>query len=180
MNIEVRRMRPEDAERLAEIDRSEVIDAICTIEDGQECWTEAGHECPTWNEQELTRLQGRFRHELQAGGAAFGAYDRERLAGFGVLGHRRLGEQQDMLTVDLMYVSRPYRRQGIGTRLMNALSEEAALRGAKSLYISSTETTSAVRFYRSFGSVNADEPDPESLAAEPLDIHMIRPLNDRS
>ncbi len=179
MNIEVRRMRPEDAERLAEIDRSEVIDAICAIENGQECWTEAGHECPTWNEQGLTRLQDRFRHELQAGGAAFGAYDGERLAGFGVLGHRRIGEQQDMLAVDLMYVSRPYRRQGIGTRLMNALSEEAALRGAKSLYISSTETTSAVRFYRSFGSVNADEPDPESLAAEPLDIHMIRPLSGR-
>lgn len=179
MNIEIRSMRPEDAERLAEIDRSEAIDAICTIEDGQECWTEAGHECPTWNEQELKQLQDRFRHELQAGGAAYGAYDGERLAGFGVLGHRRIGEQQDMLAVDLMYVSRPYRRQGIGTRLMNALSEAAAVLGAKSLYISSTETASAVRFYRSFGSVNADEPDPELWAAEPLDIHMIRPLNDQ-
>ncbi|OWA34967.1 GNAT family N-acetyltransferase [Saccharibacillus sp. O16] len=177
MNIEIRIMRPEDADRLAEIDRSELIEAICTIEGGQERWTEAGHECPTWNEQELTQLQDRFRHELQAGGAAFGAYDGERLAGFGVLGHRKIGEKQDMLAVDLMYVSRPYRRQGIGTQLMNALSAEAAVRGAKSLYISSTETTSAVHFYRSVGSINANEPDPECLAAEPLDIHMIRPLN---
>ncbi len=179
MNIEIRRMRPEDADRLAEIDRSEVIEAICTIENGQEFWTEAGHECPTWDEQELTQLQDRFRHELQAGGAAYGAYDGERIAGFGVLGHRRLGEQQDMLAVDLMYVSRSYRRQGIGTRLMNVLSEEAASRGAKSLYISSTETASAVNFYRSFGSLDADEPDPELFAREPLDIHMIRPLHKR-
>ncbi|NGZ76684.1 GNAT family N-acetyltransferase [Saccharibacillus alkalitolerans] len=178
--IEIRELAPEDAAALAQIDRSEQIESICRIENGREVWTATGHECPSWNEEQLAELQSRFRRELEAGGAAFGAYDGERLAGFGVLGHRWIGPRADTLQVDLMYVSRPYRRIGIGSRLMGVLSEEAAARGAAALYISSTETSSAVGFYRSFGSVNTDRPDPELFALEPLDIHMVRPLKPHS
>ena len=88
-------------------------------------------------------------------------------------------EQIDLIyemQYDLMYVSRNYRRQGIATRLMDELSHEAKKRGAKSLYISSTETESAVNFYRSTGSVLTGEVDRELFEREPKDIHMIRKL----
>ena len=171
-----RKMSLDDVGHLAHIDRSEKIERVCRLENGQEIWSDAGHECPTWNPRQLEELQLRFRSELEYGGVAIGGYDGDRLAGFGLLGHRLFGPQRDTLTIELLYVGRPYRRRAIGTRLIHLLSREATARGAQSLYISSTETSSAVGFYRSMGSENAAEPDPEMLAKEPLDIHMVRPL----
>lgn len=166
----------DDVDHLAHIDRSEWIEQICRIEDGQESWIETGQECPAWDAIQLEELQSRLCSELENGGVAMGAYDGDRLAGFGLLGHRRIGPQNDTLPIDLMYVGRPYRRRGIGTRLMQLLSREASARHAKFLYISSTESSSAVGFYRSLGSENTMEPDPEMLRKEPFDIHMVRPL----
>lgn len=174
--IVFRKLGLDDIDHLAHIDRSEKIERVCRLDNGQEIWTESGYECPSWNEQQLQEFQLRFRSELEHGGSAVGGYDGDRLAGFGLLGHRLLGPKLDTLPIDLMYVSRPYRRRGMGTRLMQLLSREAAARGAKSLYISSTESSSAVGFYRSLGSENTAEPDPDMLAKEPLDIHMVRPL----
>ncbi|WP_256217773.1 hypothetical protein [Paenibacillus sp. OV219] len=51
-------------------------------------------------------------------------------------------------------------------------------RGAKALYISSTETRSAVSFYRSGRAQLTAKPDEELLRKEPLDIHMIVEIGD--
>ena len=75
-----------------------------------------------------------------------------------------------------MYVTRNFRRKGIGKQLMNELSKEAINRGAKFLYISSAETESAVNFYKNFGSKLTDEIDQEPFDLEPNDIHMLKRL----
>jgi GNAT superfamily N-acetyltransferase len=94
-----------------------------------------------------------------------------------VLAHQFRGKEHNQLQLDLMYVSRAYRRQGIGTRILSFLSEEARIRGAQSLYISSTETRSAVSFYQSQGSEVTGELDVELYTKEPKDIHMVKELN---
>ncbi|MFC6552718.1 GNAT family N-acetyltransferase [Cohnella cellulosilytica] len=169
-------MSQEQAAKLKEIDRSEHIDLIYEMRDGKLAEISANHECPNWNEESVTELKERFLHELRNGGFAIGAFDGDRLVGFGVLAHKFRGKQHDRLQVDLMYVSRSRRRRGIGTRIMEELSAEARRRGASYLYISSTETRSAVSFYTSAGSQIADEIDEELFNKEPLDIHMIRRL----
>lgn len=171
-----RELSSNDVEKLNDIDRSEQIDFIYEMQHGEIVEVAAGHECPSWNQEQLRELKVRFQYELTCGGKAYGAFDKELLVGFAVLAHQFLGENQDQLQVDLMYVSRNYRRQGIATRLMDELSHEAKKRGAKSLYISSTETESAVNFYRSTGSVLTGEVDRELFEREPKDIHMIRKL----
>ncbi|MCR8845876.1 GNAT family N-acetyltransferase [Paenibacillus sp. SC116] len=171
-----RTMQVEDAHQLVQIDRSEEINYVYEMQDGKLIERDAGHECPTWDDGLMTELQERFVYELNHGGAALGAYDGDILIGFGVLGHQFRGDQQDRLVIDLMYVSRNYRRQGIGTRIMNDLSDEARRRGAKYLYVSSTETRSAVYFYKHQGCDLTNEMDPELFAKEPLDIHMLKPL----
>ncbi len=165
-----------DAEKIQEIDRSERIHSIYQMEEGVLKEIKAGHECPNWSVEEVERLTVRFRSELEKGGKAFGAFDQSRLVGFGVLAHKWRGKNKDQLQVDLMYVSREYRRKGIGTRIMDDLSREAKLRGAKSLYISSTETQSAYNFYRNCGSDIAEEVDEELFELEPLDIHLVKEL----
>lgn len=174
--IVYRELGGNDVEKLQDIDRSEQIDLIYEMQHGEIVEVAAGHECPSWNQEQLRELKERFQYELTSGGKAYGAFEKDMLVGFAVLAHQFRGESRDQLQVDLMYVSRNYRRQGIATRLMEELSREAKKRGARSLYISSTETKSAVNFYKSTGSVLTEEVDQELFEREPKDIHMIRKL----
>lgn len=171
------KMTPEHVERLKDIDRSEYIDLIYQVKNGQLYEvTDLGHECPNWSEQHLHAIKERYLYELVHGGYAIGAFEENLLVGFGVLAHQFRGEQKNQLQVDLMYVSRKYRRQGIGTKIFQELSLEAKRRGAKYLYISSTETRSAVSFYQSNGGNMTKEVDPELFKKEPEDIHMLKEL----
>ncbi|CAM4478828.1 GNAT family N-acetyltransferase [Paenibacillus tarimensis] len=165
-----------DAEKLVEIDRSEYIDFIYELQYGDVVKVPAGHQCPNWDRDQAREMINRYKLELELGGKAFGAFDKDILVGFAVLGHKFRGKKKDQLQVDLMYVSKTYRRQGIGTRLMNDISQEARRRGAARLYISSTETESAVSFYRGNGGELTEEIDEELFRLEPLDIHMIKKL----
>lgn len=174
--ITIREMQLMDAGSIQQIDRSERIERIYQMNNGRLIEIDAGHECENWNSGQVQELIQRFKLQLENGGKALGAYDGELLVGFGVLAPTFRGKNNDRLQVDLMYVSRNYRRQGIGSRIMQALGKEAVDRGAKYLYISSTETESAVHFYRHCGSELADDIDPELFELEPKDIHMIKKL----
>ncbi|TJY43872.1 GNAT family N-acetyltransferase [Cohnella pontilimi] len=169
-------MTKEQAHKIAEIDRSETIDFIYSYSYGQLQETATNHEAPGWDDGLIRELQERFQYELSNGGMAIGAYDGELLVGFGVLGHKFRGMERNQLQVDLMYVSRNYRRKGIGTRILDELSDEARRRSAKYLYISSTETRSAVYFYKNNGGEITDTVDLELFEKEPHDIHMIKKL----
>ncbi|MFS0722386.1 GNAT family N-acetyltransferase [Paenibacillus sp. 1P07SE] len=172
-----RKLSVHDAIQLGDIDRSEYIELIYRMEDNQLVEDkEDPHECPSWTEDMLDELKERFVDELANGGTAYGAFDQDTLVGFGVLAHKFRGDCKDQLQIDLMYVSRAYRRKGIGTRILDELSNEARKKGAKSLYISSTETQSAVSFYRNNGSRITQQVDEELFEKEPLDIHMEKQL----
>jgi GNAT superfamily N-acetyltransferase len=170
--IQYRELSVIDVDRIREIDRSETIDYIYRNNDGPLVEIEVCHECQAWDEELIAEIKQRFAYELSNGGFAYGAFDQQMLVGFGVLGNRFRGKAGDQLQVDLMYVSRNYRRQGIGTRILEQLTRKAKERGAEFLYISSTETRSAVFFYKSNGSRITDEVDQELFAKEPYDIHM--------
>ena len=174
--IAIRQLGIEEALKIREIDRTEIIGSIFTCKDGVLTETKAGHECPNWDEGQYAEMIERFRYELEHGGIAFGAFDQERLVGFGVLGHQFRGSEKNQLQVDLMYVSQGYRRQGIGSRIMGELSTVAREKGAAYLYISSTETESAVQFYLNCGGAVTDEVDQELFKKEPEDIHMLKKL----
>jgi len=177
MMIAYKKLGIHDAEKLSEIDRSEYIDLVYKMNDDQLLEVnDTAHECPNWTEEMLDEIRARFVYELTNGGLAYGAFDQDRLVGFGVLAHKFIGELKDQLQIDLMYVSRMYRRKGIGTRIFEALTEEARSKGAQSLYISSTETRSAVSFYRSNGGMVTQQVDKELFEKEPLDIHMVKRL----
>lgn len=171
--ITIREMAAQESRKISEVDRSEFINSIYVDNEGELEKIEKTHECPTWDEETMEQLIKRFTLELEQGGKAYGAFDGERLVGFGVLGHLKRGPLEDRLQIDLMYVSRNYRRQGIGTLLMKELSEAAKDRGASYLYISSTETESAVGFYTSNGGTLTEDKDPELFELEPKDIHLI-------
>jgi GNAT superfamily N-acetyltransferase len=169
-------MKIEDSYRIRDIDRSEKIEKIYQCVDGALLERTMPHECPNWDEKHYEEKITRFEAELSNGGTAYGAYNGDKLVGFGVLAHHFRGKDKNQLQLDLMYVSRNYRRQGIGRRIFNELSRIALQKGAAHLYISATETESAVKFYSSLGSSVASEVDEELFRKEPRDIHMTRSL----
>lgn len=171
--VTIREMTSQEGRKISEIDRSEFINCIYVDNQGELIKIEKAHECPTWDEETMEQLIKRFTLELEQGGKGYGAFEGERLVGFAVLGHLKRGPLKDRLQVDLMYVSRKFRRQGIGTLLMKELSQSAKDRGASYLYISSTETESAVGFYTSNGGILTADKDPELFELEPKDIHLI-------
>lgn len=174
--ILIREMKIDEVDKIKEIDRSERIELIYRYKEGILEEIKTGHDCPNWSQDIIDEMMERFIYELSNGGTAFGAYDKELLVGFGVLAHKFRGNDRDQLQVDLMYVSRSYRRKGIASSIMNELSKVALSRGANYLYISSTETESAVNFYKSYGSQITNEVDKELFEKEPEDIHMIKRL----
>lgn len=174
--ISVIQMKLGDSYRIRDIDRSETIDLIYQFSNGELHERKMPHECPNWDEEHYKEIITRYEYELSNGGTAYGAYDGDELVGFGVLAHKFRGRDNNQLQVDLMYVSRKYRRQGIGSRIFEELSRVAIERGATQLYISSTETESAVKFYSIRGSKITPKVDKELFQKEPNDIHMVKSL----
>jgi hypothetical protein len=59
---------------------------------------------------------------------------------------------------------------------MDELCRRARGRGAEQLYISASDTESAVGFYLGYGCRPAERVDPELFALEPTDIHLTLDL----
>jgi GNAT superfamily N-acetyltransferase len=169
-------MKLNDSYQIRDIDRSETIELTYRLQNGRLEEIKSPHECPRWEEDVYAEIISRYEYELLNGGTAFGAFDRDKLVGVGVLAHKFRGYDNDRLQIDLMYVTREYRRRGIGSFILEALGTAAIAKGAKYLYISSTETESAVKFYTSQGSAVTSEVDPELFEKEPHDIHMLKKL----
>lgn len=162
--------------KLREIDRSETIDSTYEMSNGELQETKTHLECANWSADELRQIEDQYHLELTNGGMAIGAFAGEDLTAFGVLGHQFVGPDHDQLPVQLLYVSRKFRRRGIGSKILEMIGKEAGKREAKYLYISATETQSAVSFYFNNGSKVLDKADEDLLAKEPKDIHMSKKL----
>ena len=176
--IHIRQLPASDIDRLAEIDRSETVRVGYTYHDGMLQAREVDWHVPPWftegDSPHSLQAMVRFCTEhLEAGGVLLGALDGDRLAGVAILRYRLA---DTMAQLAFLHVSRPCRRQGIAARLVEEASRLARLDGAGALYVSATESESAVGFYLSQGFRPTDTPDPALLALEPEDIHMVKQL----
>ena len=85
---------------------------------------------------------------------------------------------EDMAQLDALFVDKDARQQGIASHLTHLLERQAIVDGHTYLYVSATESQSAVGFYISQGFVPTQDAHPELYALEPNDIHMIKILVD--
>jgi len=176
--IKIREMDRSEIGRIAEIDRSEHVTTGYVYEGGKLRAERVDWRVPRWpmdgdGFSVRAHMEG-ITPILEDGGVMLGAFDgRGQLVGFAVLRYR-LAER--MAQLDALFVSRPYRRQGIATRLTSWVARLAKADGAAELYVSATPSESAVGFYLSQGFRLADEVNEELYALEPEDVHMIRRL----
>jgi ribosomal protein S18 acetylase RimI-like enzyme len=174
MNIE--ELPLDQLDRISEIDRSEVATALYRYQDGELVREDVHIDIPTWSEEMLDHAKELLRRKLADGGALLGVLDDDRLVAVAALSGRFLGRRSHQLELAFLYVSNGYRRRGLARALMDESVRRARARGAEQLYISASETDSAIGFYLAYGARLADRVDPELYELEPNDIHLVLDL----
>ena len=165
----IHRLLPEQLPLVYDIDMREVGSEVFYVSDGrllvrQEAWSRPPRSRDSWD----SKICG-WREMLESGGAAWGAFDEERIAGMIVLRAQLIPGTAQLAA---LFVSRPFRRRGIARHLAELLLAFARASNARYVYVSATPSRSAVGFYQSLGFQLADVPDPELFELEPEDIHM--------
>lgn len=158
------------------IERREVIERIYRFQNGQLILEDGYFDVQDWPPNEAEIYGPILVDCFERGGLFFGCFDDARLVGLSVLDTLWRGPQADLLQLEMMHVSNPYRGCGIGRALFRQAAEAAHQKGAKGLYISATPSEHTIGFYRSFGAEPTNQPDPELFAREPEDIHLVCPL----
>jgi ribosomal protein S18 acetylase RimI-like enzyme len=175
--VRVRELKAADLDRIREIDRSESVRTLYVHEQGQLQAVETDLEIPTWGEARVEQEKKRLTPKLEAGGVLLGALDGDQLVGVAALGGEFIGIRSNQLEVAFLYVNNGHRGRRIAKELMDELCRRARERGAEQLYVSSSDTESAIRFYLRYGCRPAERVDP-ALAAEnePTDIPLTLDL----
>jgi len=163
----------EEISKFNEIDRREVIEHIYSFRDGAIQLNRNYFDVPDWTESVKNKFIKTITSLFDRGGTVFGAFEDDKLVGLSTIDKRFLGKDNDLLNLNGLWVSRDYRGKGVATKLIDWVKQRAIERGAKGLYVSSTESKNTVEFYMNRGFELAKELDEELFNKEPKDIHMI-------
>jgi GNAT superfamily N-acetyltransferase len=174
--MNMRQLARDEVELIWGIDRSEVHHHIYELRDNRLVLTPAYFEAHGWAPGQVEHNTPLLYACFDRGGAFVGMFDAQQLVGVAVVDNVPLGAAGEQLQLKYLYVSRDYRRHGVGTRLFQEASAIARARGATSLYISATPTENTVNFYQRRGADVNPRPDPELYAQEPEDIHLVCPV----
>jgi len=170
--ISGRRLSRDEIRAIWSIDRSELIDAVYSLENGTLRLRPEHYDLPGWPPGEAEKYTPLLEACHDRGGWLYGLFDDQRLIGAAVLESHFIGKCGDQLQLKFLHISRAYRSRGLGRRLFGLARVEAIQRGAKSLYISATPSEHTVDFYLRLGCKVSSEPDPGLLELEPEDIHL--------
>ena len=184
MAAEVRRLDPADVpSAVASIDRSEHIDVLYQVVDGELRDRPVDIDSPAWDPVGTGPHSVHHHVELAAslleqGGVALGAFapgdeHGDELLGVAIVVPRF---EPPMSWFGFLHVSRAHRRRGAASALWERCVAESRAAGATSMYVSAAETGSAVGFYLSRGCRLADPVHPALFELEPEDIHLVLPL----
>jgi predicted N-acetyltransferase YhbS len=162
----------EEIAQLHELDRTETIDRVYHVCEGKLCLKEEHWDVGEWSTPEKQRRIAELQAGYDAGDILFGAFDGLTLAGLSVLDNSTLSQVPGRYNLAGLWVSQPYRGQGVGRRLVELVMDRARALGAETLYVSGTPSENTVRFYMSLGFRLADPVDRALFEVEPDDIHM--------
>jgi predicted N-acetyltransferase YhbS len=171
-------MKPEELERISELDRSEHVTLAYEIKDGVLTQIEVDWHVPAWSvdgdgDHSLSKQLAFCRSHLDQGGVMLGAFRGNSLVGAAIVRSRF---REDMAQLAFLHISRRFRKQGIAKRLMGKACEIAREDGAVRMCVSSIPSSPAVDFYLAQGCRLAEEVDSELYALEPEDIHLVLDL----
>ncbi len=162
---------------LVQLDRTETIDRIHVLRDGELVLEGTYYDVPDWSRAQKERRIAALQALYDRGATCFGAFDDALLVGMAVLDHSPMVSDADRLELAGVWVSQAYRKRGVGKTLCRLVAQQARTLGATTLYVTATPSENTVRFYRALGYALADPVDPVAYEREPNDIHMALALS---
>lgn len=170
--LKIQQLTEHELTQVHEIDVSERGNVIYRYTDGVLQTTTEQWARPQWTPEAWQQHLQRWIADLHPD-LFLGAFVDEQLAGLASLRYRLTATMAELTT---LHVSRTHRRQGVATALLQEVIQLVQEDGAQALYVSATESASAVNFYMRQGFQPTDEPHPVLFALEPHDIHMVMDL----
>jgi predicted N-acetyltransferase YhbS len=176
--IEYRQLVSSELALIADIDRTEHIDALYVQRGARLELRRGDFSAPPWShdgtgEHSIVGQEAALAKYVQEGAIALAAFDGKRLVGIGLVTlHIRPGIAQ----LAYLHVSHGDRARGIGGRLSDKMELMAREAGNTSMVVSATPSVNTVRFYLRRGFEPMAEPLPELYDLEPEDVHMEKRL----
>jgi predicted N-acetyltransferase YhbS len=170
--MEYRKMSKDELHRVAELDRREAIEHIYYFRNGKLELEKEHWDVPEWSTEQKQEYNQRLQDIHQRGGTVIGAFKGSKITGIIALDHEFFGSNKNRLNLAALWVSQPFRDQGVGRHLVELVKKKAKALEAKSLYVSATPSKKTVEFYLSCGFKLAKVIDPKLFELEPEDIHM--------
>lgn len=171
--LEYRKLKLEEAERIAEIDATHYIKNVWRMNEatGEYRLVEIN-----WTDRELPNGFGwhlnRFKETLKNGGTAFGCFDENTLIGYATIDKEIIGKQEKYVLLDQLFVSQNYRGKGIGKALFKMCAKQAAEYGAEKLFVCAGSAENTIAFYKRMGCVPATERNEMLYEEDPRDIQL--------
>ncbi|BCN32695.1 GNAT family N-acetyltransferase [Anaeromicropila herbilytica] len=169
--ITFRKLEVEECKRIREIDASQYINRAWREIDGNRQLVDINYndlDFPNGFENHLKDLT----ETIKSGGIALGAFDNERLVGFGAVNSKIFGEQYKYVLLDQLFISNEYRGKRIGKKLFYMAAEEAKKWGAEKFYICAGSAEETVAFYISIGCEETKEINQELYQKDTRDYQL--------
>ncbi len=125
-----------------------------------------------WNLSEKRALAAKIIYYVKTGSVAFIAVNNGQTVGFALLNKSLFGSKSQYADLAEFYVSKPYRRKGIGKKLFHLCCVQAEKFGAEKLYISAHSAEESISAYKKYGCKLAEEPDKAHSLKEPFDLQL--------
>lgn len=176
--VEVRVLRIDELDRIAEIDRRERIDTLVEQHGTRLVERRGDWSAPSWDPvgqgaHSVAAQRRALERYVDDGGIVIGALAGDRLVGIGVVvPHLRPGIAQ----LAYLHVSAPFRAHGVGSLLAARLEDVAREAGDSEMVVSATPSRNTVRFYVGRGFRPMPEPLTELYELEPEDVHLGKVL----
>ena len=170
---EYRKLKLEEADRIAEIDATHYIKNVWRMDaaTGEYRLVEIN-----WTDTELPNGFGwhlnRFKETVKNGGTAFGCFEDEMLIGYGTVDKELFGKQEKYALLDQLFVSQSQHGKGIGKTLFMMCAKQAKEYGAGKVFLCAGSSENTIAFYKKLGCVSAAERNQRLYEEDPRDIQL--------
>ncbi|KAB2681364.1 putative N-acetyltransferase YhbS [Ochrobactrum sp. J50] len=159
------------------IDRSEIIEEMYRLQDGQLVLEPRFYDVRGWPEGEAEIYTPILLDCYDHDGIFLGAEVDGALVAIAITDVRPVGLYPEFHQLGFMHVDKAVRGFGLAGELYRNSMAAAKEAGAKGFYISATPTRRTIDFYMKQGAEIAARPDPVLFEREPEDIHLIHRFN---
>lgn len=170
--ITYRTLTRAEISQLAQINRTEIIEKIYYVRDGNLVLENEHYDVPEWSDESKQQRIEKLQAVFDMGATFFGAFAGNELAGMSVLDHTFVESGNRRLNLEGLWVSTNARGNGVGKALFQLAAQEAQKRGAKAMYVSATPSENTVHFYQNLGCTRTNPVDSALFEKEPEDIHL--------